>query len=80
MPKDARLPSPPPEPTQPNHAPQDSSARIAVPYWPALKLAVGSVNAALAVTYLETRHPSPPPEPGRRYGLPVTVDFAAHGG
>jgi hypothetical protein len=47
-----------------------------VPYWPALKIAVGSVTAALAVSYLEMRYPSPPPEPGRRYGLPVTVDFA----
>jgi hypothetical protein len=47
-----------------------------VPYWPALKTAVGSVNAALVVTYLEMHYPSPPPEPGHRYGLPVTVDFA----
>jgi hypothetical protein len=38
--------------------------------------AVGSVNAALVVTYLEMRNPSPSPEPGRRYGLPVTVNFA----
>jgi hypothetical protein len=41
-----------------------------------LKLAVGSVTAALAISYLEMRYPSPPPEPGRRYGVPVTVDFA----
>jgi len=50
-------------------------APIAVPYWPALKQAVGSANAALVVAYLEMRYPSPAPESGRRYGLPVTVDF-----
>jgi hypothetical protein len=63
--------------TDASNSTQDSqSTPIAVPYWPTLKLAVGSVNAALVVTYLEMRHPSPAPEPGRRYGLPVTVDFA----
>ena len=56
--------------------PDSSSNLIAVAYWPALKRVVGSVNAALVVTYLEMRYPSPPPERGRRYGLPVTVDFA----
>jgi hypothetical protein len=34
------------------------------------------VNAALVITYLEMHHPSPPPESGRRYGLPVEVNFA----
>ncbi len=56
---------------------QDSQSHAdRVPYWPALKRIVGSVNAALVVTYLEMHYPSPPPEPPRRYGLPVEVDFA----
>jgi hypothetical protein len=37
---------------------------------------VGSVNAALVVTYLEMKYPSPLPEPPRRYGLPSGVNFA----
>jgi len=70
-------PLPAPDPARQSDAPQDSrSTSIAVPYYPALKLVVGSVNAALVVSYLEMRYPSPPPEPGRRYGVPVTVDFA----
>ena len=60
-----------------SHTPQDSqSTQIGVPYWPALKSAVGSVSAALVVTYLEMKYPSPLPEPPRRYGLPVEVNFA----
>jgi hypothetical protein len=60
-----------------SHTPQDSrSTQIGVPYWPALKGAVGSVNAALVVTYLEMKYPSPLPEPPHRYGLPVDVNFA----
>ena len=56
--------------------PQDSQpTSLRVPYSPALKGIVGSVNAALVVTYLEMHYPSPPPEPPRRYGLPVSVDF-----
>ena len=43
---------------------------------PSLKQAVRSVNAALVVTYLEMKYPSPLPEPPRRYGLPVEVNFA----
>jgi hypothetical protein len=63
--------------TDTRNAPQDpQSIQIVVPYWPALKDAVGSVNAALVVTYLELKYPSPLPEPPRRYGLPVEVDFA----
>jgi len=41
-----------------------------------LKVVVGSVNAALVVSYLEMSYHSPPPDLGRRYGLPVTVEFA----
>jgi hypothetical protein len=60
-----------------SHTQQDSqSTQIGVPYWPALKSAVGSVSAALVVTYLEMKYASPAPEPGRRYGLPVDVNFA----
>jgi hypothetical protein len=64
-------------PKNANRLPQDSEPElIALPYWPRLKGTVGSVNAALAVSFLETHYPSPPPELGRRYGLPVEVDFA----
>ena len=60
-----------------SYTPQDSqSTSLGVPYWPALKSAVGSVNAVLVVTYLEMKYPSPLPEPPRRYGLPVDVNFA----
>ncbi len=63
--------------TDGSNTPQDSqSTPICVPYSPALKRIVGSVNAALVVTYLEMHYPSPPPEPPRRYGLPVEVNFA----
>jgi hypothetical protein len=65
------------ESAQPSHARQDSQCTpMALPYWPAIKVAVGSVTAALVVAYLEARYPSPPPEPRKHYGLPVTVDFA----
>jgi hypothetical protein len=60
-----------------SHSPQDPSrTSLGVPYWPALKTAVSSVSAALVMTYLEMKYPSPLPELPRRYGLPVDVNFA----
>jgi hypothetical protein len=45
-----------------SHSQQDPSrTSLGVPYWPALKNAVGSVNAALVMTYLEMKYPSPLP-------------------